>query len=100
MKNLIFNVKENSIHDFLGLKEDENQRHSIQNTVSAYHLMKDEIFILKDKIGKEKQIQFQLKDRASNSHTILVNTYLYDVLEYDSIKIKLKLVSFTVDLEK
>lgn len=102
MKNVVFNVKENSINEFFEISErEQRERCSPMGAISAYHLMKDEIFISRSKIGeRDTQVKFELTDWSNGSQKSLVNTYLYDVCEYDSLKLKLKLVDFKINIVK
>lgn len=91
MKKLI--IKNESIWRFITGKEFDERR----NDDGAYHLMKDEIIIPKDRLpNNETQVTIELDDYAREKRSKLTNTYVYKVEEYDSISYKLSLIDFMV----
>ena len=72
----------------------------IQNQMSSSDIIGLESIHLKKDCGitTENEVVFYLFDKPQYSNTRLQNIYTYRVLPYDSISIKLELVSFDVQI--
>ncbi len=98
MEKLI--IKEESILLFFeGITQEQYEMKS-SNRLNLYYYFKDNIICEKTKIkfNNVKNIEFTISDFSNGSNAKLVNTYLYEVKEYDSISYELVLVDFKVNL--
>lgn len=107
MEPKYFDVKKQSAQEFFDkycLSVDpERSNFSDRNRekISAYHLMKDIIYLkneLKTEAG-ESDIRIILADESNMLRTKLLHTYVYKVEDYDSVSVKLTLQSFKVTVD-
>lgn len=95
MKNVKLNVKDKSVHTFLS----ENllgYEPSCCNQ-NPYYLIEDEMYFKKSSgLNVGDSVKIELFDQALSSRKELVNSYTYDVTEYDDISVKLTLSDFVV----
>lgn len=104
MDTIVFNVKEKSINHFFEQHAIDYYREDRSNSVmrgsgsiSAYHLMRDDLYLKKSSgIQENQQVVFELSDEAAGSGTKLLNTYTYQSEKYDDVGIKLKLIDFRI----
>lgn len=91
-------IKEESITLFFeGVRQDKLERS--MDRINLYYYFKDDIIIEKNKIEYGiKEIEFVLTDYGKGSNKKLINTYVYQVEEHDSISYKLALIDFKVEL--
>jgi len=105
MENIRLNVKNESVRTFLegkviGYKEDKDEGRNRCGSISAYNLLRDEMFFKIDCGIKIKDlIRIQLFDESRNTSKELVNTYIYEAVKYDDVSIKMVLVDFNVKLK-
>ncbi len=104
MEAIVFNVKEKTIHHFFEQFAIDyvarDVKGSIYSDVSAYYLMKDELYFKRSSdIGEGQTIVFELSDIAAGSRSELLNTYTYLSEKYDDVGIKLKLIDFKVTVK-
>lgn len=99
-------IKEDSIYKFFrdltGIDYTPDPMRS--SSCSAYHLMKDIIYIDKVKFLELFECQdtgviFEIKSKAIDNISILTNTYVYNVHDFDSIQLKLELIDFRIDFK-
>ena len=87
LRSMLVDVKTNDRH--LNAHPDE---------ISAYHLMKDEMFFKKDNgIEIGELLKIELFDRARMSESALINHYTYRAEEYDDLSIKMVLIDFKAE---
>ena len=105
METIKFNVKDKSVDDFFmkyRVKTDNGNNISYRGVNDGgYNYMKDTLYIDKScdlKVGD--QVEFELGDRAQFSQTELVNSYIYEAVEYDDMNIKLELKDFKVEIKQ
>jgi len=98
------NVKDKSVHTFLSenlLGYKPSERRDMSGDENPYYLMKDEMYFKKSsglKFGDS--IKIELFDQSLNSRKELVNSYTYDVTEYDDVAVKLTLSDFVVSTKQ
>lgn len=104
MNPIIFNVKDKSANTFFAEHALEQNCEDMMGArkgpdVSAYHLLRDEIFLKKSAgIEVNQTVIFQLEDRSVMSKKPLVNTYTYQAEQYDNVGIKLVLKDFKISI--
>lgn len=99
--NIKLNVKDKSVYLFFSEKligYRPNERHTMREDESPYHLMKDEMYIKKE-IGLDvgELVKFELADTSMMSRKDLKNTYVYRVEAYDDVAVKLVLSDFKIE---
>ncbi len=95
---MIFNVKDESLSKFF-YPNDDDKNNNIN--ISPYHMMQDNILMVKrTEFGVGDNIIFDLVDFTSGSRTKLSSIYIYIVEDFDSVQIRLKLVSHDVTIVK
>ena len=99
-------VKENSIEKYLNelkcidkqIVINDNDSISGRNSINVYELFKDSFNVLKNKgVSIGDKVEFTLSDKAYKSRGELINTYLYEAIEYDDVSITMKLIDFKVE---
>ncbi len=97
-KKITFNIKDHSISEFFDVNQGDLRSNCSNSGISAYHLMRDEILVSKNKILNATEVLFELEDYSKGSGKPLTNTYKYSVSEYDSFKYKLTLIDFKISV--
>ncbi len=98
-----FTVKKESIVSFLVenlVDPAKFESRSCDGKLSPHDALKSEMFFKKNKnigfFGAGDKIKFELKDQTRGSGRDLMIIYLYEVVNYDDVSIKLVLLDFSI----
>lgn len=93
-----FNVKNDSAIQFF--LERVSGFTEVDGNTNPYYLMRDSILIKNNcDIVPGRRVKFELFDKGNSSGRRLVNTYIYEVFDFDDVCIEMKLVDFNVKLD-
>ena len=89
-------IKDRSLEEFLmqnlaGISEER-----LNQQCNIYNLLQDNIF-LKRQFEPGTYINFELKDRTIASSKDLLTKWKYEIVEYDDVCVKARLVNFEVE---
>lgn len=73
-------------------------RRDIIDTAHPSQFMKDTLIFKKGNLEGVETVSILIEDETRNTRSKLINTFIYEVSNYDDVGLKLQLIDFKVEL--
>lgn len=107
MEKIKLEIKENSVNEFVNnyviADARDYERGPNKDVINPYYVLGREEFLcrksLLDITNGHGFIHIELLDKGRGSDRNLINTYTYEIYDYDLLAVKLVLIDFKVELK-